>query len=89
MLLLFVIVIENLIHVVLEIQKSNYHLRDVIIGKVVFVDVNIRLINMEVQIIRKENVNCNGSVNSECTVMSRYVVMDGTPEKERLFFHLF
>lgn len=74
--------IENLIHVVLEIQKSNYHLRDVIIGKVVFVDVNIKLINMEVQIIRKENVNCsNNNVNSECTVMARYVVMDGTPKK--------
>jgi vacuolar protein sorting-associated protein 26 len=73
--------IEKLIHVVFELEKTNFYLKDVLIGKVTFVELNVPLHQMEIQIIRKENLNFNNILSSESTMMGRFVLIDGTPKK--------
>lgn len=82
--------IENLIHVKFEIDKTNYYLRDVIIGKIYFLLVKIKIIQMEIQIIKKENIIHNNEFQNESTVLSRFEIMDGSPEDGTLIpFRLF
>ena len=73
--------VENKIHVILEINKNNYFLRDIIIGKVIFVNVNIIIKTMFIQIIRKENLNFNNEFSSETIVLNNYEIMDDNIEK--------
>ena len=72
--------VENKIHVILEINKNNYFLRDIIIGKVIFVNVNIIIKTMFIQIIRKENLNFNNEFSSETIVLNNYEIMDDNIE---------
>ena len=46
--------IEEWIHVSFELQKNIYHLRDIIIGEVLFKKISLRLQSMELQLIKKE-----------------------------------
>ena len=73
--------VENKIHVILEINKNNYFLRDIIIGKVIFVNVNIIIKTMFIQIIRKENLNFNNEFSSETIVLNNFEIMDDNIEK--------
>lgn len=72
--------VEKIIHISFEIEKSSYFLRDVIVGKVKFVEISIPIKIMEIQIIRKENLNFSNAFSSETTMMSRYQLMEGTPD---------
>lgn len=71
--------VEKILHILFEIEKSSYFLRDVIVGKVKFVEISIPIKIMEIQIIRKENLNFSNAFSSETTMMSRYQLMEGTP----------
>ena len=74
--------VEKIIHVIFEVERSNYFLRDVIVGKVTFVEVNLPIRFMEIQIVRKENLNFASAFSSETTIMSKYQLMDGTPTND-------
>ena len=66
---------------ILEINKNNYFLRDIIIGRIIFVNVNIIIKTMFIQIIRKENLNFNNEFSSETIVLNNYEIMDDNIEK--------
>lgn len=88
--------IEDCLHIEFEFNKQNYHLEDVIIGKIEFVLVKIRLKYMEIALIRRE-VSGEGAKNgiattsthggtskdilTETQTLVRYEVMDGQPVK--------
>ncbi|MFT7805667.1 vacuolar protein sorting-associated protein 26A [Arapaima gigas] len=46
--------IEDCLHIEFEYNKSKYHLKDVIVGKIYFLLVRIKIQHMELQLIRKE-----------------------------------
>ena len=46
--------IEECLHIEFEYNKSKYHLRDVIVGKIYFLLVRIKIKNMELSIIKRE-----------------------------------
>ena len=48
--------IEECLHIEFEYEKQKYHLRDIIIGKVYFLLVRIKIKHMELAIIRREVV---------------------------------
>ena len=68
--------IENLLHVCFELDKTNFHLKDVVTGKVWFKNLNLELQNMELQIVRKEN---SYNKEGENEVLGTYEIMEGTP----------
>ena len=46
--------IEDCLHIEFEYSKSKYHLKDVIVGKIYFLLVRIKVKHMELSIIRRE-----------------------------------
>jgi len=69
--------IEDCLHIEFEYNKSKYHLRDIIVGKVYFMLVRIKIKHMELDIIRTETVGTNGVVETE--PISKFEIMDGAP----------
>ncbi|KAG9054263.1 Vacuolar protein sorting-associated protein 26B [Serendipita sp. 407] len=54
--------IEDCLHIEFEYNKSKYHLKDVIVGKIYFLLVRIKIKHMELSIIRRETT---GSVPNQ------------------------
>jgi vacuolar protein sorting-associated protein 26 len=73
--------VENLINVILEINKTNFFLRDIIFGRIIFVDLNVIIKTMFIQIIRKEILNFNNEFSSETIVLNTFEIMDDNTEK--------
>ncbi len=48
--------IEKSLHIYFEFTKSNYHLKDCIMGKIEFVEIKLKLKHMEINIIKKEKL---------------------------------
>merc|ERR1712194_613345 len=56
--------IEDCLHIEFEYDKSKYHMRDVVVGKVFFLLVRIKIKQMELNIIRREMTSNYGSGGS-------------------------
>lgn len=73
--------IDDWLHLVFEVERNKYHLKDCIEGFVKFKKVSIRLVSMELQIIKKETVLAGTASKAETEVITRYEIMDGAPIK--------
>lgn len=72
--------IDDWLHLVFEIERNKYHLKDCIEGFVKFKKVSIRLTSMELQIIKKETLHgANSKTDTE--VITRFEIMDGAPSR--------
>ena len=47
--------IEDCLHIEFEYNRSKYHMRDVIIGKIYFILVRIKIKHMELALIKRES----------------------------------
>ncbi|XP_065176311.1 vacuolar protein sorting-associated protein 26B-like [Sycon ciliatum] len=72
--------IEDCLHIEFEYNKSKYHLRDVIVGKIYFLLVRIKIKHMELAIIKRETTG-SGPANTynENETIAKYEIMDGAP----------
>lgn len=61
--------------------QSRYHLRDVILGKIYFLLVRIKIKNMEIAIIKRESTGNGQNVFNESEVIAKHEIMDGAPAK--------
>jgi len=76
--------IEDCLHIEFEYDKSKYHLKDVVIGKVYFLLVRIKIKNMELNIIRRESTGASGaSQNTDNETLTKFEIMDGAPIKDQ------
>jgi len=88
--------IEDCLHIEFMYRKKCYHLKDVIVGKINFLLVKIKIKYMELAVIRREtsgeNVpslsaaasnNNSGSLNNlvETQTLTKHEIMDGAPVK--------
>jgi vacuolar protein sorting-associated protein 26 len=73
--------IEDCLHIEFEYGKDAYHLKDVVMGRINFVLVRIRLKHMELEIKRREVVGSGIDARSESTTVAKYEIMDGAPTK--------
>ncbi|THD18788.1 Vacuolar protein sorting-associated [Fasciola hepatica] len=83
--------IEDSLHIEFEYNKSKYHLEDVIVGKIYFLLVRVKIKNMEIQILKRETLGCPNSY-SDSETLAKYEIMDGAPVRGesipiRLFLH--
>ena len=73
--------IEDCLHIEFEYNKSKYHLRDVIVGKIYFLLVRIKVKNMELSIIRRETTGSSSNQYNESETITKFEIMDGAPAK--------
>uniref|UniRef100_A0A915A9H1 Vacuolar protein sorting-associated protein 26 n=2 Tax=Parascaris TaxID=6254 RepID=A0A915A9H1_PARUN len=61
-----------------QVEKP-YHLKDVIVGKIYFLLVRIKIKYMEIAIIKRETVGSAPNVFNENETIAKYEIMDGAP----------
>lgn len=71
--------IEDCLHIEFEYNKSKYHLKDVIVGKIYFLLVRIKIKHMEIAIIKRETAGSGPNTFSENETIAKYEIMDGAP----------
>ncbi|KAL5204926.1 hypothetical protein ABZP36_009797 [Zizania latifolia] len=71
--------IEDCLHIEFEYSKSKYHLKDVIVGKIYFLLVRIKIKNMELEIRRRESTGSGSNTYIETETLAKFELMDGAP----------
>eukprot|EP00050_Salpingoeca_kvevrii_P011922 m.18951 g.18951 ORF g.18951 m.18951 type:complete len:151 (-) comp3709_c0_seq1:187-639(-) len=71
--------IEDCLHIEFEYNRSKYHLKDVIVGKIYFLLVRIKIKHMELAIIKRESTGTPPNVYHESETVTKYEIMDGAP----------
>jgi len=73
--------IEDCLHIEFEYDRQKYHLKDVILGKIYFLLVRIKIKYMELAVIRKEAAGVGSNTYNESENITKYELMDGAPVK--------
>ena len=73
--------IEDCLHIEFEYNKSKYHLKDVVLGKIDFLLVRIKIKYMELAVIRRESAGSGQNTYNESENITKYELMDGAPVK--------
>lgn len=73
--------IEDCLHIEFEFDRQKYHLKDVILGKINFLLVRIKIKYMELAIIRREAAGVGSNTYNESENVSKFELMDGAPIK--------
>ncbi len=60
--------IEDWIHIMVDFEKSKYHLEDVISGLITFKKVSLKLHFMELQIIKKETLGIGAIIGKNINI---------------------
>jgi len=76
--------IEDCLHIEFEYNKSKYHMKDVIIGKIYFLLVRIKIKYMEISLIKRESTGSGHNLYNETETLTKYEIMDGAPVKGTL-----
>ncbi|CAD6190689.1 unnamed protein product [Caenorhabditis auriculariae] len=71
--------IEDCLHIEFEYNKNRYHLRDVIVGKIYFLLVRIKIKYMEIAILKMEVVGSGPNTFKESETVAKFEIMDGAP----------
>ncbi|CAL5367704.1 unnamed protein product [Camellia sinensis] len=71
--------IEDCLHIEFEYNKSKYHLKDVIVGKIYFLLVRIKIKNMDLEIRRRESTGSGANTHVETETLAKFELMDGAP----------
>lgn len=72
--------IDDWLHLVFTVDRNKFHLKDCIEGSVRFKKVGIKLMTMELQIIKKETLN-GTNPKTDSDVVARFEIMDGAPTR--------
>lgn len=73
--------IEECLHIEFEYDRAKYHLKDVILGKINFLLVRIKIKTMELAVIRRESAGNPPNTYNEAETVVKYELMDGAPVK--------
>jgi vacuolar protein sorting-associated protein 26 len=71
--------IEDCLDIEFEYNSNKYHLHDVVLGKIFFLLVRIRIKHMELAIIKRETVGTGATAIHENPTIAKFEIMDGAP----------
>jgi len=73
--------IEDCLHIEFEYDKPKYNLKDVVLGKIYFLLVRIKIKHMELAVIRRESSGGGQNSYNESENITKFELMDGAPVK--------
>jgi len=73
--------IEDCLHIEFEYLKSRFSLKDVIVGRIYFLLVRLKIKHMELSLIRRETVGSGPNQITDSETVVRFEIMDGAPVK--------
>ena len=73
--------IEDCLHIEFEYERGGYALSDVVVGKIFFLLVRIKLKHMELEVRRRETTGAGVAARSESDTLAKYEIMDGAPAR--------
>jgi len=73
--------IEDCLHIEFEYERTNYHLQDIVLGRIYFLLVRLKIKYMEIVLIRRETTGSSPNLIHENTNITKYEIMDGAPVK--------
>lgn len=73
--------IEDCLHIEFEYLKSRFSLKDVIVGRIYFLLVRLKIKHMELSLIRRETVGAPPNQITDSETLVRFEIMDGAPVK--------
>lgn len=73
--------IEHCLHIEFEYLKSRFSLKEVIVGRIFFLLVRLKIKHMELSLIRRETVGSPPNQVTDSETMVRFEIMDGAPVK--------
>lgn len=73
--------IEDCLHIEFEYLKSRFSLKDVIVGRIYFFLVRLKIKHMELSLIRRETVGAPPNQITDSETVVRFEIMDGAPVK--------
>ena len=71
--------IEECLHIEFEYDKSKYHLADVVVGKVYFLLVRIKIKHMELAVIRREAAGAGPNQHNESETITCLLYTSPSP----------
>ena len=80
--------VESLLHVCFELDRKNFHLKDIITGRVSFKKINLELENMSLRIIKIESLF---GKEGEIEPLGLYEIMEGSPSstEDIIYFKMY
>ena len=74
--------IEDSLHLIFQLNSTNYSINDILIGKIIFKQITIRMKKMDIQITKKEIINIDNNNNEPLSkILALFEIMDGGPIK--------
>lgn len=73
--------IEHCLHIEFEYLKSRFALKEVIVGRIFFLLVRLKIKHMELSLIRRETVGLPPNQVTDSETVVRFEIMDGAPVK--------
>lgn len=73
--------IEQCLHIEFEYLKSRFLLKEVIVGRIFFFLVRLKIKHMEISLIRRESVGSSPNQAVESDTVVKFEIMDGAPVK--------
>ncbi len=71
--------IEDCLHIEFEYNRSKYHPKDAVLGKIFFLLVRIKIKHMEIAIIKRESTGTGANTYNESETVAKFEIMDGAP----------
>ena len=75
---------NNLIHFEYELFQSKFHLEESIIGKIYFVEVNMKIKTVEVHLIKIESIGSGMNKKTDLNLISKFELIDGNPAAKEI-----
>jgi len=77
--------VNGFLHIEVHLAKEKFHLKEIIVGKIFFAKVKLRIKSMEVVLLKKEKIG-SGLIDDENSKVEtiqigRYEIMDGSPAR--------
>jgi len=71
--------IEDVLHIEFEYQQAKYDLKGVIIGKIYFLLIRLKIKHMEIALLRRESAGTGANLYNETETLLKYEIMEGAP----------